>query len=481
MRRLLGKTLQQLPAQIGGSLAYFVAMLVWTHYLTPADLGAFVIVTAIQEFVVLVGLSWWSITALRYLTSQEGDEARRRFDQTDAAVMLWGGLAQAVVVVVAVLIALEGTQTPAFIAAAVAFSLTRNIAGHMAQRARARLDSLNVTILQLVGPIGGLALGLIAMRHTPPSVDVVLWSYTAAQTLAVLIGAARLDYASLAPRPDRALIARALAYGGPSAIGSMFSWVSQNAVRFIVGWVVGAAAVGLVSVGWWLGHRLASFAGLAVVSASFSVAVEKIREVGARAALPQVAQNGALLLGVLLPTLFGGLAVADRFVDLYVAADFVELTLVVLPLALLSGIIHEFRNHFSDQAFLLFERPTAELWVSGGEAVVTVILTAVGLHYGGLVGAVVGALAANMIFAVVSMVVAHRMFGIYLDGRDVSRTLLAAVLMGLVIALTPLPGGTAGLIGAVGLGMLSYGAIIALLYRAELTLLLARRSDARPA
>jgi O-antigen/teichoic acid export membrane protein len=114
MSRLLRKTLAQLPAQVGGSLAYFVAMIFWTHWLTPTELGAFAMITAIQELVLLVAFSWWSITTLRYLTTHDAPDARRRFDQTDMAVMVYGGVLQSVLVVGATLAFVESARTLPF-------------------------------------------------------------------------------------------------------------------------------------------------------------------------------------------------------------------------------------------------------------------------------------------------------------------------------------------------------------------------------
>jgi O-antigen/teichoic acid export membrane protein len=306
----------------------------------------------------------------------------------------------------------------------------------------------------------------------------VLWSYTIAQVASLFLGARRLAFVSILPKADMAMLRQGITFGGPSMIGSTLAWVSTNGIRFVVGWFSGAASVGLLTVGWWIGHRLASFASLAVVSASFSVAVERIREVGARAALPQVATNGALLLGILAPALTGGLAVSDRFVELFVATDFTTMTLLILPIALVSGIVHEFRNHFSDQSFLLFERPMLEVWISGTEAVATMILCVAGLMLYGLPGAALGCLIVNICAGFASMIVANRAFGLYLEWRIVARIVLSALVMGLAVAAAPIPGGGAGLMIALGLGAGVYGAMILVFFRAEVATLLRRNPSA---
>jgi hypothetical protein len=157
------------------------------------------------------------------------------------------------------------------------------------------------------------------------------------------------------------------------------------------------------------------------------------------------------------------------------------MTLIILPIALISGIIHEFRNHFSDQSFLLFERPLLEVWISGTEAVATLIFCFVGLKFYGLPGAVLGCLVANVIAGFASMILAHRAFGIYIDTIIILRIVFASLVMGLAVATAPVPSGLVGLGIVIGLGAGIYAFISIVLFSAEWTQMLQNRSKTEAA
>ena len=64
---LIQHTLRYLPAQLLSPLAQLLSMLLWTHWLSPQDMGVFTLVTVTQEIAYVVSLSWYSVYALRYL------------------------------------------------------------------------------------------------------------------------------------------------------------------------------------------------------------------------------------------------------------------------------------------------------------------------------------------------------------------------------------------------------------------------------
>ena len=68
---LISHTLKYLPAQLLSPLAQLVSVIVWTHWLSPAEMGVFTLVTVTQELAYLGCLGWFAIYALRYLPPRE--------------------------------------------------------------------------------------------------------------------------------------------------------------------------------------------------------------------------------------------------------------------------------------------------------------------------------------------------------------------------------------------------------------------------
>jgi O-antigen/teichoic acid export membrane protein len=202
------------------------------------------------------------------------------------AVQSLAALAQTLFAVAAVWTVLDIQPTLEFTLAAVAFTLTRNIASHFADRARAHFEITAYSIIQITGSLFGFLIGLAAVAYIAPTPQALLWSYAAAQAAGLLLALPLMRVGIRLPRFDRVILAAAWRYGAPLFIASVLVWVGSHSIRFIVQADLGVEAVGYVTVGWWLGLRLTAFASMLVTGASFSIAVEKIRQVGPHAASP---------------------------------------------------------------------------------------------------------------------------------------------------------------------------------------------------
>ncbi|MCC6919904.1 MAG: polysaccharide biosynthesis C-terminal domain-containing protein [Alphaproteobacteria bacterium] len=471
---LLRQTLLFLPAQIFGPLSQMIAAIVWTYWLSPEDLGTYAIVWSIQELAGLAALYWWSSFVLRYATALAGERAR--LDASDFAVQSAAALVQSALALGALALVLGRAPGWNLAAATLAFTLTRNVTSHFADRARARFETIPYTLLQAVGSLLGLAIGLAAVATLAPTAEALLWSYTLAQLagLAVALPLMRLAWAR--PHLDAAHLRAAWRYGAPLLVASVLAWVGSHAIRFVVEAEAGMEAVGYLTVGWWLGLRLTMFASLLVTGAAFSVAVERIREVGHRAALPQFATNGALLLGILVPSVAGVWLLGRSLATGLVAAAYVPATIEILPWAVAAGAIRAFKNHGTDQCFLLFERTTLNIWSTAFEAVATVLCCWIGLRLGGITGAAAGCAVAAVLCTALSFTVANRLFGYHLRLGDLARIAAATTAMALILAVLPAPQGLTGLLAEIAVGALTYGLAIAALFPAPARLLLGKLS-----
>lgn len=463
---LLRQTILYLPAQLLGPLSQMVATVVWTYWLTPEALGTYAIVWAIQELTGLILLNWWSSYLLRYATAFNQPQDRRGLDGMEWAVQIGAAMLQAGFALLALSIAIGAEVDAHLAAAAVAFTLTRNIAGHFSDRARAFFEIGAYSAIQIVSGAGGFLLALLAVATIAPTPEALLWSYAIAQALGLALGLSMMRLKAVRPALSRHLLSFALHYGAPLFVASVLVWVGSHAIRFIVQYEVDTAAVGYVTVGWWLGMRLTSFASVLVITAAFPVAVERIRQVGHREALPQFATNGALLLSVLAPSVVGVIVLNRPFSTLLVDPTFAATTMAILPMAVAAGAIRAFKNHGSDQTFLLFERTRLNVWSTAVEAVATVVFCWIGLRYWGLPGAVGGCLVAAIVGQIFSFAVAHALYGYYLRIGDLARIGIATAAMGMVLYVLPLAHTLTGLVIEIAVGVAVYALAIILLYPA---------------
>ncbi len=464
--RLFRQTILYLPAQVVGPFSQMAAAFIWTHWLGPEALGAYAIIVAVQELTYLVVLSWWSSYVQRFVTTHDGEAESVSLDQMEVAIQILASVAQTVLVVAGIAIAIDKAVSAEIVFATIAFTLTRNLGTHFASRARARFETIAFTLLQATGPTVGLVFGLIALSSIAATPALLLWSYAAAQLLGLVVALPLMRLELRRPHVDWRLFERAWGYGAPLLLAAVLAWVSVQGIRFIVEYEQGPAAVGLVTVGWWLGLRLTAFSALLVTGASFNVVVERVRETGGEGALPQFATNGALLLAILVPSVVGAFLLNTDIVQALVAEPYRAITVAVLPMAICAGALHAFRDHGTDQPFLVYARTKLAALSTGLEAVLTVLMCWAGLRIAGVYGAVVGCMIAAMIATVFSFALARTLFGYYLRWGDISRIAVATAVMALAQNFMPDASSWSRLVIEIGACAAVYFAVMAVLYPA---------------
>ncbi|MFN3869130.1 MAG: lipopolysaccharide biosynthesis protein [Hyphomicrobiaceae bacterium] len=460
---LLRQTLLYLPAQVVGPIFQFVSIIVWTHYLAPESMGVFALVMATQELAYTGTLFWFTLYTLRYFDSAGSVASKQQFLDTELAVLIGSGLAS-VLLVLGLAWFVDAQWTPSLVAASVAHIVTRVAVTHLADRARTQHDTLTYTVLQTMWPVLGLAFGILLVVSVEASATMVLWGYTAAQVLSLAVAGVRLGMGRNPMALDIDVVRIALRYGLPLLAGGLFVWVAINGIRFAVEYKQGAAAVGLITVGWMLGFRAAMFAAMLVTAAAFPLAVRRAREEGIDAGQAQLERNGVLLLVALLPAAVGLWLVSEPLITLVVAETYREMTIAVLPMAILAGVFRNVRLHFAEQIFLLREQTMIPLYNDIFDAVASMAGVVVGLSIGGLPGAAAGAAAGAFVSLLVTLAVGWHKHRYVLPPLDAAKTLAATATMALVVACIPL----SPTIGAVALasiaGALVYAAMLALLY-----------------
>ena len=429
---LIRQTLLYLPAQLLGPLAQFVAAVAWTYFLTAEAYGVLALVIAAQELIYFTCLGWFAHATMRYLGAARGEEERKRWLAGESGVLAAMTLLQAVAAF-ATLALIDVKMTPALAAATMLFTVSRSLAAYLADRARVEGRVLAYSFAQLVGPVLGFALALAAVALVEPTPAAALGGFALAQTLGLFPVARALGVFRRIGLPGREILVPAFTYGLPLIGAGAVGWLSVNGIRLVVERVDSLAAVGLVSVGWGVGQRLSSVAAMLFTAAAYPLAVRTLQAGRREEALGHLALNGALLFALLAPLSAGLFLVARPLVDLMIAEPFRAVTAAVLPAAALAGAIRNWRVHFFDQPFLLFERTGQLMAVNVGEAIVTLAACALGLLHAGPAGAAWGALAGFAAGAAAAAVIAARNFGLQAPWGALARILGATAFMSLVL------------------------------------------------
>lgn len=462
---LIRQTILYLPAQFLSPTAQFLSMMVWTWWLRPEEMAAFVLVTATQELAYMFSRSWFSFYTLRFLPNPSRTDGFRRYLRTETTLMLILSVPEILAAALALVFFRHASGEPATIVAVVAlYYLSRGFNSHYSERARAQSAVLAYTILQICGPVGGLAAGFLAIEFVSPTAVSLLLAYGLMQVLGTVVALPLIGCCLKPGRPDMSILKAALASGGPMLILNCLSWFAENNVRYVVQEIGGPAAFGLMAVGWGIGRRCASMASMLVAAAAFPLAARLMNDGDRVGALRQMTINAALLSAVLLPSMAGLALVGDRLADLAVSEVYRQTTRDILALSALAGMVRFYHLHVTDQALLLDEKYVRIGILNVVETVLTTAFAVVGLLEGGLVGVVVGALAASVATLVLSGIWAVRDSGLKLPVADTLKIGAGTAVMALAVHGVPTEPTAVGLGLSIGVGVVVYGIAMSLIY-----------------
>ena len=460
---LLRQTLLYLPAQVLGPIFQLISAFAWTHYLAPAEMGSFALISAAQELAFSAALMWFSLYTVRYFDSDAHADHKAEFHATEMAVLIGSSLAMGLALIV-IPLGQGGRLGGALLAASLAFIISRSLVSYLADRVRAEGDTLAYTVLQTAGPVLGFFVALMMVTVLPSTAATVLTGYSIAQVASLGFAAYRLRF-SLRPH-DGAwhIVKAAMVYGLPLFFGGLLVWVANNGVRFLVEWREGVAAVGLITVGWALGLRAAAFASMLTTAAAFPLAVKKSREEGMAAGQAQLINNGVLLIAALAPAIAGLYVIGKPLIELIIAAPYREITTQILPMALVTGALRNVRIHFANQVFLLHEKPMVPVLNDGIDALLTLVFGGIGLWFGGLTGCVMGVMIGSIVTLATGFAAAWHWHAFTFPLADVLRIGTATVAMAIAVARLDIRPATASIAYAIIIGGIVYAAVLAVMY-----------------
>lgn len=427
---LLRQTLLYLPSQLAGPAMQLAFAIVWTHWLTDGEYGLLTFLIASQELIFLCCVSWWSLFVLRYFGGAGRDGARGVLEAEPG--ILEAACLPMVVLNLGTLAALGELGDIHLVISSTAYVVGRCFVMYFAERVRTKANITLYTIAQTGSLAAGCALGFLLVVFLSPTASSVLSGFAISHLLVALWLVARLGIGRTSRKFDVEVLKKAVAFGLPLVAAGVINWINLNGIRVVIEAMGGATAVGLLAVGWGLGQRLSTTAAMFVTMAAFPLAARSLEQGAHADALRQMKNGGTLLVGMVMPAAAGVCMITPPFVHLLISEPFREITLSIMPLALVTGAVRNIRVHYADMAFILFERTGLTVLVNLFEAVFMVGLCTFGYTHGGIWGAVAGACAASTIGAIAAFSVAVR-FGLPMPLADWTRIVVATICMMIVV------------------------------------------------
>jgi O-antigen/teichoic acid export membrane protein len=461
----LRQTLLYLPAQVVGPVFQFLAVIAWTFWLAPAELGQLNLVIAMQELLFLPTLYWWSHYTLRSFDRHLADGTRDRFEKMELLVMAGGIAANAVLMFVSVLAFIDSKASAGFLAAAVAYSVTRSILMVLVERTRAVQQIGIYTVLQVAASAAGLIIGLTLVWRFGNSAIWPLLGFSAAQALAVLYVVPRIGLVWQKPTLDRDILRGAMRYGAPLMLAAAITWISLYGQRFIIDALLGRAEVGLYSVGAGIADRSLMFIAFLVAPAVFPLAIRDVREVGMERAMARLSDGLGLGLILLIPAVVGIAVLAGPIAKLLLGEAYQATAAALLPAAALAAGLHAAWTLMPAQTLLLHERTEFNVGIETVGAVVSIVLGLLLVRSHGVLGAAYARVAASLFVVALGVGISIKVFRAQYPWWIILGAVLSAVVMALVLRALPPPTSLIGLAGQIALGAVVYGLTVGVLFR----------------
>lgn len=451
---LIRNTLLYMPAQLLGPLLQFATTIIWTHQLDPAGYGVVTLVVAAQEITGFVGLSWWTLYVVRFSARHErqgGDAALRAMD---SRMVMFSALAQGLCLT-PILFSFQSADASLFLVSW-CYLVLRTCLMHYTEWARAQNRISLYTAAQVIGSASGALLSMAFIHVLQGGAVSGLAGLAVGQAVALALVMRQLGITLSFGAMSRDLAGSAIRFGLPLIVAAIAAWLASNGIRLLVQWDEGDAAVGLLSVGWGLGQRLASVLAMLCAAAAFPLAVQRIEGGDRAGAQGQIGLNAALMFGIVAPAAIGLITLARPFVDLMIAEPFRDATITILPLAFIAMAVKTIKIHTIDQTSLLLERTSVTMWLNVVEAATTVTGCAIGLALGGLHAAAIGTLAGVVVGAVIAFGYGYRRMDAHFPLGLFAQIVLACAAMAFVLAFVPAPSGAVQLVATICAGAASY-------------------------
>jgi len=259
--------------------------------------------------------------------------------------------------------------------------------------------------------------------------------------------------------PSLSVIKAYLVFTLPLVPAGLYLWIYTLSDRYIIGYFLGAEAVGIYSAACILGTTLGLFFDpLAVVllpAITYLYENGKIQEVKTH-----LKYSLKFYLTFSIPSVIGLSILAKPLLATLTTAEFVAGFMIVPVIALATAVLNS--SAIITRVLLLFKRTGVIGLIYGAAAVINVAMNIVLVPVIGILGAAISTLAASMLVLALTSVISFKRFPFDVDRRFIVKAIVSSLIMGAVIWKLN-PNGAVSILVSVIIGALTYFVILGLL------------------
>jgi O-antigen/teichoic acid export membrane protein len=432
----------------------FLALILYTHLLSPAQYGIYVVGMSIAGIVSALFFTWIRLSVSRYQARSPD------LDLRGAAAAGYGGtvliiacLTPLVMLIVRPDVGLE------FVAASLFLSLSSAAFEISQEFKRARFNPVRFMTIAMIRAVTGLTLGYVAIRLGTGGLGLFVavgLSYLMVNVLNLRNGAAKT-----LPVFKTENLVQFLRYGLPFTLGAFAFSLHAALDRLGVAYLLGESGAGHYGLAADLTRQLVAVLAASVASAMFPIAFRSFAEKGAGATRERLSEGFEILLALLAPVVVWLALSADVVAGGLLGREFRDSVVALLPLLAFGRMCGAINQYYLQASFQLAEKPLLQvahdtLILLSNMALLFPLTLAFGLR-----GTAAAVLLAEALGIVIGIALSRRAFRLPLNIRGIIRVSAATGVMAattLALKMTPADHGLLQLVGFVLISGIAYAA-----------------------
>ena len=437
-------------------LAAFIALIVFSRLLSPAEYGYFALFMISVELIDTVLLNWIRIAFLRLFPEHERTGSLTLLRRCCLAMT---GIAMVLSAPIAALLAYASIPDhwAIFFILLVSMVLANGIVRLRLAELQAQRHASRYFAIESVRAALSLVVGVAVIGMVGPNFAALSLGFTGANV--GVAGYCLIPFARDFPRMvlDRAVLGAVVAYAGPIVPLTMLQSLIPLSERYVIQFVAGPAAVGVYAAVQNLVQQPISMLSSAVALAAFPIVMGSAELEGFGRARTRVREVGGYLLALGLPTVCGIIALKSEIASVVLGPAFREGAVAIVPWMAISALVLNLKYHYFDLAFHITRRTLLQLATLLPATLLTAPLIYIFLTIWGLQGAAAGACLAFTASCAASWLAGRRMLAIPHAFGEFARIVLAVgVMSALLWVIQPIGGGLPGLVLQISLGGIAY-------------------------
>jgi O-antigen/teichoic acid export membrane protein len=441
------------PALIG-----FLALIVYTHLLSPAEYGVYVIGAGVAGIISAVFFTWVRQSVSRYQSSAP------ELDLRAEAMIAYGATAVVITLLApAAIFVIRPGIGLAVLAASVVLSLSLTAFEISQEFRRAQLNPLRFTTIAVIRSVLGLGLGYLAIKLGFGGLGLLV-----AISASFLVGNA-LSLPSSRGRPLRLLSADYLKqfarYGLPFSLGALAYALHSALDRLGVAYLLGQSGAGYYGLAADMTRQLIAILAASVASAMFPMAFRSLAEAGPVATRERLKEGVELLLALIAPVTVWLAIAAPVVAGTLLGAESQSSVATLLPVLAVARMFGAVNQYYLQVSFQLAEKPLLQVAHDSFILILNMALLFPLTLTFGLPGTAAAILIAEGLGIVIGIWLSRRAFWLPFNGRGMARVFASTAVMALITyAAKGVSGGQGlpALISVAGAGGFAYAGCVLL-------------------